>query len=114
MATRMNVGRDSAGKAVYTTKPCQDLVSGTLAKDVVQSVTVPSSHAEWDVLFAYETGAEVWVDVNGGTAAYPSGAFAATTAEHLPVGKRLKAVTVISFKTPDDSTNVGVSFYAVS
>lgn len=114
MSTKMRVGRDSAGKAIYTTLPCEDLYAGTLAKDVVQSITVPDNHAEWDVLFAYETGAEVWVSVDGTDATYPAGAFASNNSEHLPVGKRLSAGTTISFKTPDDLTNVGVSMYAVS
>jgi len=114
MSTRLTMLRDSAGKATYILPACQDLMAGELIKDVAQSITVPDNHAEWMVLFAYETGAEVWVDVTGATAAYPTGAFAATTSEHLPVGKWLKAGDSISFKTPDDATNVGVSFYAVS
>jgi len=112
MTTKFAMGRDINGYNAFITPPCDDLISGTLAEDTEQNITVPSASPRYNAIFSYELGGNVWVSIND-TAVVGSDALSATTSEQNPVGKQVKAGDTISFITSDTSVNVGVAFYAL-
>ncbi len=87
--------------------------SANIAQNTDTTLTVPSFSAHYVAIFSFQSGASVWVTING-TAAKPAGStFAATTSELNPVARYVKAGDVIHVLTGDTSAMVGVTFYAL-
>ena len=112
MSTRFSLTRDINGYNGFGVVPPDDMYSGLLSTGAAQSVTVPSNHARWMIIFAFEPGASVWVAVNS-TAVVPAGAISASRSELNPVGRQLKAGDIISFITPNPTATLGVLMYAL-
>jgi hypothetical protein len=111
MTVKFNMTRDISGATSFGL-PFPKLVdqasfNTTLAVGVAQSVTVPGSHKRWIAIFSYQPGSTVWV-ANNETAAVPGGAFAVTASELNPVAREVEEGDVISFITPDTTSQIGV------
>jgi hypothetical protein len=111
--TMFNMTRDINGYNGFGLKFSENLYSATLTQLVTQTLTIPGEHAKWLAIFAYEDGATVWVADNA-TAAVPVGAtIVATTSERNPIAREVKAGDVLSFITPDTTSDIGVALYAL-
>jgi hypothetical protein len=111
--TQLVFGRDVQGYNAFAPKFVLSKFNVTLASGAPQSLTVPSSNANWIALFAFEPSTKVWV-ANNATAAAPSGSFAAATSELNPAARSVKAGDVLSFVTDNTTAEVWVGFYEVS
>jgi hypothetical protein len=107
MSTKFSMTRDINGYNGFGIPFALDGMSGVLAANVEQHITVPSNYEYWIAIFSYTPGSNIWVD-GITTAVVPSGAFSATTAELNPAARYVKAGQTISFKT-SDITNPEVS-----
>jgi len=111
--TMFNLTRDINGYNGFGRVQSENKYSATITSLAAQTLTIPSNHAKWIAIFAYQDGSTVWVAVNG-TAAIPAGAtFAATTSERNPLSWEVKAGDVLSFITPDTDADIGVVLYAL-
>ena len=111
MSIKFNMTRDISGSNSFAL-PFSRIVdqasfNTTLALGVAQSLIVPGSHQRWVAIFSYEPGSSVWV-ANNETAAVPGGAFAVTASELNPVAREVQADDVISFITPDTTSQISV------
>ena len=107
--TSMILGRDINGIVSHSISFGDGVsdFSMLLALDVAQIVTIPSYAKEYDVIFSYEPGGEVWVAKNA-IAAYPVGAVAITSSHQNPVARQVKAGDTLSFITPNTAVRCGV------
>lgn len=114
MSTKMNMTRDIAGYNGFGLLPTYDIRNGLLAVGVAQSVTVPSTYANWIAIFSYTPGSTVWVSFTG-TADAPTGAFASGDSVMNPAGRQVAAGSTISLITAD-ATNplVCIEFQAIA
>ncbi|MHB9161398.1 MAG: hypothetical protein ACYC6W_11035 [Nitrosotalea sp.] len=113
MSTPFNGNRDVTGAPAYSPPFAIDNFSTTLAANVAQSVTVPSTSSTYIAIFSFVPGAAVWV-ANNVAATVPGGSFAATKSQLNPASRFVNAGDVLSFITSDTTDQIGVSFYAVS
>ncbi len=88
MSTPLTFGRDVQGYNAYAPMPSTNNYSVTLAAATATSITVPSNFPVWIVSFNYSSGAKVYVDFSGNTAAVPAGSTLAATTSTLNPGQR--------------------------
>lgn len=113
--TELDFGRDVQGLNAYAPQISNNMYSAELASGDDESLTVPSTSAEWIAVFSYEPGADIWVAIND-TAAPPAGAtFLATTSFLLPAQLSVKKGDSISlYNNSTTDQDVGVALYAVA
>jgi len=109
MVAALKFGKDSQGFNAYAPKPCDLRWFVDLDNGVAASVTLPGDAPWYTVSFRYQPGTTVWVDVEGGTAEFPTLNTTATTdSEMNPASLLLAADTVISIITPNATAQVGI------
>jgi hypothetical protein len=88
-----------------------------LAANTEQHFTVPSNYPNWMVVIAISYGSTVYFD-GIGTAAVPSGSFAASTTEIVPITgliRYVKAGQVLSFITADSGgAHITIKLYTAN
>lgn len=115
MSVLLNFGRDVQGYNAYAPPTAGDKWSATITNGAETHITVPSNFPFWIVVFSYQPGANVWVDITGATAIVPVGAtLASTTSELNPGARTIAAGGKVSMITDNTSVDVGVMLYAVS
>ncbi len=113
MSTKFNMTKDVAGYNGFGVTFTDNAFSMILAVNTPQTVTVPSEYANYIAIITSTPGASIWV-ANNTTAAFPTGAAAATLSHQNPPGMQVKKGDVLSFVTNDaTSPEVGVRFYVV-
>jgi hypothetical protein len=112
MTTRFLLNKDVNGAISYAL-PFADVKKGVvLASGVEQHFTMPVDSPKYEIHFAYESGASVWVAKNA-TAALPTGTLADINSELNPIGRVVNAGNTISLITNNDTCEVGVMIYAL-
>lgn len=111
----LSFGRDVQGYNAFAPRTSGNKYSATITNGSETHITVPSNVPNWIVVFSYQPGSNVWVDLTGGTAIIPVGAtLASTTSELNPAARTIVAGSKISMITDNTSVDIGVSLYAVS
>lgn len=120
MSTTLNFGRDSQGYNAYAPFTSNDKWQATLTNGAETHITLPANSAKWVVVFSFQPGSTVWVDLTGATAVVPgSGTLTSCTAELLPGTRSMNAINTngtagkISMITSNTTADVGVMLYAV-
>lgn len=111
--TELLMGRDAAGRTAFGLYDTILKFRTTLSADTAQSFTLPEDANMYVVIFAFESGSNVWVDAIT-TATAPGSSFAQTTAEMNPTERIYQKGTTLSFITGDTSAQVGAIVYAQS
>ena len=115
MSTPLSFGRDQQGYNAYAPQPSTDIYNATLTNGNETHITVPKTHAVWVVAFSIQGGADIWVDLSGGTAAVPAGNTLASATATLNPGQRLlTSGTKISMITANTTADVSVEMWPVS
>ena len=92
MNDKLVMDRDASGAVTFLRNPPDVIYSATLVNGAADSITLPQKSNLYRVVFSYQPGTVVFVDVTGATAAIPAGGtFAATTSELNPNGYYLPA-----------------------
>jgi hypothetical protein len=112
MTTPFNMTRDINGFNGFGLPFSDTKYSGILTTGAAQAITIPSAHARYLAIFAFDPGTSVWVS-NGHTAVYPTGAVSTTNSSLNPTARMVMAGDVLSFITSDTSVEFGVVLYAV-
>lgn len=117
MSTQYQISRDISGATCGTNSALPFAVNGfdgALAANVAQSVTVPGNYKHWIAVIGIQANTTVYID-GITTAAVPSGVFAASTVEIIPViglTREVIAGQTLSFITAEASgAIVTVKFY---
>jgi len=117
MTTPLNFGRDVQGFNAFAPATSDIKYSATITNGNETHISVPQSATKWIVVFSYQPGTNVWVDLTGATAAIPVGAtLAATTAELNPASRTINALnnsgtaSKVSMITDNATADVGVAF----
>lgn len=114
MSTILDLQNDVKGTNTFGRPFSSQIFTATLAANTHSTITVPSNFPNWIAYFAYKSGVDVWVSING-TAAVPAGStFAAAVSELNPEILKVKAADVIDIITATATTDVSVSLYAVT
>jgi len=112
MALPMNMGKDVEGHVNYTLPFTNLNYATTLSQGVQQTLTLPTEHVYYDVIFFYQPGTTVFVsDVD--SVSLPGGSFALTVSHGKPAGARVKGGAILRFICADTTAIVGVTLYAV-
>lgn len=114
MSTTLNFGRDVQGYNAYAPQFPTDIFTATLANGSAQSITVPSNLPVWIMTVSITPGNEIWVSRTNIAAIPVGGSFAASKSELNPGPRLVYAGDIISFLTPNTTTDCEVAFYAVS
>ena len=114
MATQrfLSFARDTQSFNTFLRNPAPIVVDGQLATSVEQTYTIPSDYPFYAVIFGWEQGNNIYVNINN-TAAVPSGSFSTGGSEVNPVGYWLIAGSVIHVITDDTSVNMSMSLYPI-
>jgi hypothetical protein len=108
----LNFGKDVQGYCAFAPLPSTNLYSATIASGTAESITLPSTHANWIVSFSYQPGSDIWVSTTTTAAAPAGGTFATTGSFLMPGSYSLPSGTVISFyNNGANSSDVGVALY---
>ena len=111
--TKLALTKDINGVNTFSREQAQDIVSGLLARGVVDSFTVPLKYQKYEVIFSGDPGFRLWVSTTG-TAAYPSGVTGSTSSELNPGALTVAGGTVISVVTSDAAMSYSASMYGVA
>lgn len=112
--TPFNMVRDVNGFNGFGLTPSDDMADTTLAANVAQTFTVPTTAAFYIAIFSIDPGLRVFARYDGSAAVLPSGSVVTTNKSELnPVGRKLQGGSTFSCITPDASAYVQVSYYAV-
>ena len=111
----LDFGRDVQGLNAFAPQISNNMFSAELKSGGNDSITVPSTSADWIAVFSYEPGAAVWTALNT-TAAPPAGStFVATHSFLLPAQFSVKAADTISmYNNSSTAQDVGIALYAVA
>lgn len=112
--TQMLMTRDASGSPTYGIPVTENKYGVILTSNNEATLTVPSNHAKWEVLFSIEPGASVWISING-TASIPAlNAVAALDSMLNPGIRSCSAGDVISLITSNTTAQVGIEIYEQS
>ena len=114
MSTQFILSRDINGYNGFGLMFADDKYSVELDAGVAATFTIPSSHPNWIVIFSFETGSDIWVASNAAAEVPAGNTIVATTSEHNPVARKVKAGDVLSLITSDTTAVVGITLYTVS
>ena len=113
MSTKFSMTRDINGYNGFGILPTYDIYGSTLAASTEQSLTVPSTFANWIAIFTYTPGSNIFVSFSG-TATVPGGTMGLITSVLNPAGRQVKAGDTISVITADATApHVIVEFQAI-
>jgi hypothetical protein len=102
IAPVLNFAKDAQGTPTYSPKTSNLKYRAALTQNVETNITLPTDYANYNVLFGYSSGANVWVDMTGATATVPlSGTLGTTTADLTPGQRTVPGGSKISIITGD-------------
>jgi len=111
----LNFAKDAQGTSAYAPQTSDLKYRAALTQSTETSITLPTDFQNYTVLFSYSAGANVWVDMTGGTASVPVTPSLATTTQELNPGQRqVPGGQDISMVTGDTSgAEVGIAIYGI-
>jgi hypothetical protein len=113
--TTLTFTQDTAGFNSFGLPFASDNRMFTLPATTKKTVTAPTNNTKgYAVVFYYEPGAKVWVQLGDVDITLPTATPATTSAQLNPAVRQVPAGSTLSFKTNDTSVEVGVSFYALN
>lgn len=114
MTTGISVGKDQNGVAMYAPFTPETQQRVLLAANTEAHFTVGNDFDKYFLVFSYEPGATVHVDLTGNTATVPAlNTFSSTTTELLPQVRQVFAGATVSMITADTTAAVWVGIYGV-
>lgn len=114
MSTVLNFGRDVQGYNAFAPAFSTNRVSATLTSGSEKTFTIPADFQNWIISFSIQPGTNVWVALNATAAIPASASFTSTTSELNPGSRFVHANDVIHCVTDSTTSDVGVTFYAVT
>lgn len=113
MVTQLLMVRDQGGAITFGLPFSSQKYSTTLAANVEQTLAVPAGASKYLAIFSFTVGTNVWV-ANNETATVAGASFAATDSEFGINARQVSYGDTLHFITIDSTSEVGVTFYAIS
>lgn len=112
MTTPLLMVRDLSGAITFGLPFSDNGFQTTLQQNLPQSLTIPEGNEKYLAVFSFDPGFRIFVAANA-TATVPSASFSSTVSELNPASRLVMAGDVLSFITPDTTTYVNVTLYAI-
>lgn len=116
MSTILNFQNDIKGYNSFAPHFSTDKFSSTLGAADDATIIVPehSNFTKWVVAFAYSSGSNIWVCVNGSAAAPVDNTFTATDSQLMPGALAVNTGDTINLlNSGSNASDVGAVFYAI-
>lgn len=115
VANVLNFAKDAQGTPTYSPATSNTKWKVGYTTNTESNITLPTDFANYNVLFSYSSGANVWVDVTGATSTVPASAALTPCTNELNPGQRtVPGGTKISIISSDTAGGqMGIAAYGI-